>query len=69
MNLCNKLDKQGTKFALNNVFKCKGKSNDILKEWSTKYNTYYINNTYANSNYQNKNKRNDGTIEVLITNY
>lgn len=68
-DLCDRLDKQDTRFAMSNVFECKGKSNDKLKEWSKKYNTYYLNNTYANCNYHNENKIDDGTVEVLITNY
>lgn len=69
LELCDRLNKQDIRFALSNVFECKGKSNDILKKWSNNYNLAYINNNYANSNYQTKNKRNDGTVEVLITNY
>ena len=63
------LDKQGTRFALSNVFKCKGKSNDILKKWSNNYNLAYINADYNNCNYQAKDKSKGNTIEVLITNY
>lgn len=56
------------KFALSNVLESKGKSNDILKEWSKKYNVYYLDKNYSNSNYQRKDgDRKD--IEVLITNY
>lgn len=68
LNLCDRLDQQGTRFALSNVLETKGKSNDILKEWSKKYNVYYLNNTYKNCNYHKKDKSNN-TIEVLITNY
>lgn len=69
LELCDKLHKKGTRFALSNVFECKGKSNDILKEWSKKYNVHYINSNYGNSNYNAKDKSKDSTIEVLITNY
>jgi DNA adenine methylase Dam len=68
-DLCDRLDKQGTRFAMSNVFECKGKSNDELKRFSNKYNLAYINGNYANCNYHNKNKTDDGTVEVLITNY
>lgn len=67
--LCDGLDKQGTRFALSNVFDCKGKSNDILKKWSNNYNLAYIHSNYGNCNYQAKDKSKDSTVEVLITNY
>ena len=54
---------------MSNVLEHKGKSNDILKEWSKKYNIHYLNNTYGNCNYHTKDKSKDSTIEVLITNY
>lgn len=69
LDLCDRLHKQGTRFALSNVFECKGKSNDILKRWSNKYNINYINSSYGNSNYNAKDKSKDSTVEVLITNY
>jgi len=70
-DLLDKLDKindNGIKFALSNILEGKGKSNDILKEWSKKYNIHYLNNTYSNCNYQKKDKESKD-IEVLITNY
>ena len=69
LDLCDRLDKQGTRFALSNVLENKGKSNDILKEWSKKYNIHYLNNTYGNCNYQAKDKSKNSAVEVLITNY
>ena len=69
LTLLDALDKDDIKFALSNVLESKGKSNDILKEWSKKYNVHYLNNTYGNCNYQTKDKSKTGTIEVLITNY
>jgi len=54
---------------LSNVLENKGKSNDILKEWSKKYNINHLNNTYGNCNYHAKDKSTSGTDEVLITNY
>jgi len=68
-NLCDMLDGNKIKFALSNVFDCKGKSNDGLKVWSDKYNLAYINSTYGNCSYHAKDKSKDGTVEVLITNY
>jgi DNA adenine methylase Dam len=69
LNLCDKLDKQGTRFALSNVFECKGKSNDRLKKWSDNYNLAYIHSDYGNCNYHAKDKSKNSTVEVLITNY
>lgn len=68
LNLLDSLDNRGIRFALSNVLENKGKSNDILKEWSKKYNVHYLNYSYNNSNYQIKDKTNK-SIEVLITNY
>lgn len=43
--------------------------NDILKEWSKKYNVHYLNTDYKNCNYQTKDKSANSSVEVLITNY
>lgn len=67
--LCDKLHNQGVKFAVSNVTYHKGKQNDILLEWSKKYNIHNLNNSYGNSNYHTKDKSKDGSQEVLITNY
>lgn len=69
LNLLNNLNSKGIKFALSNVLENKGKSNDILKEWSKKYNVHHLNNTYGNCSYHAKDKSNNSTDEVLITNY
>ena len=69
LDLLDKLNDNGIKFALSNVLENKGKSNDILKEWSKKYTVHYLNNTYGNCNYHAKDKSNNSTVEVLITNY
>lgn len=66
-NLCDKLDKQGTRFAVSNLLVSKGNTNEILQEWSKKYKVHYIDMSYNNSNYQRKSE--DRDIEVLITNY
>ena len=67
--LLDELNLKGIKFALSNVFENKGKSNDLLKEWSKKYIVNYLDNSYSNCNYHAKDKSGGGTIEVLITNY
>ena len=67
LNKLDELDKKGFKFALSNVIESNGKVNEILKDWSKKYNVIYLNRKYLNSNYRKKNI----TIaqEVLIINY
>ena len=69
LNLLDDLNDKNIKFALSNVLESKGKSNDILKEWSKKYNVHHLNNTYGNCNYHTKDKSKNSTDEVLITNY
>jgi adenine-specific DNA-methyltransferase len=64
-----KVNQSGIKFALSNVLEDKNKTNNILKEWSKKYNVNYLNHTYSNCNYHAKDKSVGGTVEVLITNY
>lgn len=69
LNLLDNSHKNNIRFALSNVLENKGKSNDILKEWSKKYNIHHLNNTYGNCNYHAKDKGKNNTDEVLITNY
>ncbi len=66
--LLDRLDKQGIRFALSNVFAHKGQTNDALVNWSKRYNTFYIDKTYSNCSYHFKD-RGTKTVEVLITNY
>lgn len=68
MELCDKLDEQGTRFAMSNVLEHKGLKNIELIEWSKKYKVNYLNYNYNNCNYQEDNKSSK-TVEVLITNY
>ncbi|MDD2494558.1 MAG: Dam family site-specific DNA-(adenine-N6)-methyltransferase [Tissierellia bacterium] len=67
LNILDNLNSKGIKFALSNVLVANDRKNEVLTEWSKKYNVYVIENTFNNSNYRRK-KKND-TIEVLITNY
>ena len=69
LTLLDNLDERRIKFALSNVLENKGKSNDILKEWSKKYNVNYLSSSYGNCNYHTKDKSRNSTVEVLITNY
>ncbi len=69
LNLLDRLHSNKIKFALSNVLESKGNSNDILKEWSQKYNIHKLNIKYGNANYQRKEKDDSTTKEVLITNY
>ncbi len=68
LGLLDRLNGQGTRFALSNVLYHKGLSNDLLIEWSQNYHITYIDKSYANCNYHFKD-RDAVTVEVLITNY
>jgi len=65
--LLDRLNEQGVRFALSNVFYHKGCSNEMLIEWSKKYVVHYLNKTYSNCSYHLKD-RNTVTVEVLVTN-
>jgi len=68
LELLDKIDSQGAKFALSNVLEHKGNVNGILLDWSKKYKVYPINCNYNNSNYQTTASKSI-TREVLIANY
>lgn len=68
LELLDRLNDRGVRFALSNVFAHKGQENTLLIEWSKKYKVKYIDKTYSNCSYQFKD-RNTKTIEVLVTNY
>lgn len=67
LNLIDRLNERGIKFALSNVFLSNGKENVILKEWSKKYTVIILKRQYRNANYQKVNVTD--SIEVLIKNY
>lgn len=58
----------GIKFALSNVIRHKGKTNEILSKWAKKYHINDITSNYTNCNYQIKDKSSE-TYEILVTNY
>lgn len=64
LELLDKLNKQGTRFALSNNLKY---DNPFLEQWKNKYNIHYLKGDYLNCNYQKIDRSKD--IEVLITNY
>ena len=66
LNLLDSLNAKGVKFALSNVLSHKGKTNDLLIEWSKNYKVNYLNNNYSNSSHNTKQGESE---EVLITNY
>ena len=68
LRLLDKANKKGVKFALSNVLESKGKSNDILKKWSKKYNVIHLNKSYSNCNYHRKERKNVDD-EILVVNY
>jgi DNA adenine methylase len=72
LEILDKLNNRGIKFALSNVLEHKGKSNDILKKWlnsNSKYRVNHLNFHYSNSNYQTIVRDKNASTEVLITNY
>lgn len=69
LGFLDKLNERDIKFALSNVIKHKGLTNNILMNWMEKYNVTYLTKQYSNCNYQLKNRNKDETVEVLITNY
>ena len=66
--LCDKLNKKGVKFAISNVLEHNGNKNEILIDWSKKYNVNYLDYNYSNCNYHKKDNGHK-SVEVLITNY
>lgn len=72
LNYLDNLDNRGIKFALSNVLRAKGETNEILLDWIKKnedrYRVIYLNYSYSNSNYQVKD-RFAPSDEVLIVNY
>ena len=68
LSLCDKLNDKGVKFAISNVLEHNGSKNEILINWSKKYNVHYLNYDYSNCNYHKKDNGHK-SIEVLITNY
>lgn len=69
LNILDDLNKQNIRFALSNVLEHDGKVNEILLNWSNKYNVNYLNHTYFNANADKKKKNKNSSKEVLITNY
>jgi DNA adenine methylase Dam len=68
LDLLDRLNSKSVKFALSNVLFSKGKTNDLLIEWSKKYNVHHLDYTYQNCNYHTKDKSSKPD-EVLITNF
>ncbi|MGI9256105.1 MAG: DNA adenine methylase [Salinispira sp.] len=65
LNVIEKLDKTGVKFALSNVTHYNENTNDVLIQWMKKYNVHSIQSNYIS--YHNNGKKK--IKEVLITNY
>jgi DNA adenine methylase Dam len=67
-NYIDMLNDNDIKFALSNVLIYHSKDNEMLRNWSKKYNVHMLNHNYNNNNCHRK----DNTLvdqEVLITNY
>lgn len=61
------IDREGGSFLLSNVIENNGNVNEILDEWSKKYNVVDVSSSFENCNYQRKNL--GKTKEVLVRNY
>ena len=61
------INTEGGSFLLSNVIENNGNVNEILKQWSKKYNVIDVSSSFENCNYQRKNL--GKTKEVLIRNY
>jgi DNA adenine methylase Dam len=68
LNVLDDLNERGVRFALSNVTHHKGRTNDLLIEWSKGYYVHELDFGYKNCNYHAKHKGEDSR-EVLITNY
>ena len=66
--MLDRANENGVRFALSNVLESKGKYNDLLAEWASRYNTIHLDFGYSNSSYHTK-SRAKKSDEVLITNY
>ena len=60
------LGKNGVKWALSNVTEHKGKTNQLLLDFSQHYNLHHLNYSYANSSH---NTTRSLSKEILLTNY
>jgi DNA adenine methylase Dam len=69
LQFLDKAHEKGIRFGLNNVLTHDGKTNQLLIDWSKKYNVHNLEHHYSNSNYHKKNRDKTGTQECLITNY
>lgn len=66
-NLCEKLNDNGIKWGMSNVFQCKGKINEHLIKWCEK-NNWNV-HTFDKFTYMACGKGNSNATEVFITNY
>lgn len=66
LRLLDDLNAKGVRFALSNVLRHKGDTNDVLVEWSRGYRVHKLHYNYSNSSH---NTAKGESQEVLITNY
>lgn len=73
LELLDKLNDKGVKFALSNVLTHKGKRNEILIKWcednKDKYIVHHLDHSYSNCNYHDKTGNSGESDEVIICNY
>lgn len=64
--LLDRLNEAGVRWGLSNMLKHKGKVNNILFDWSKKYNVYEIESNYIS---RFDNTRKDDSVEIYVSNY
>ncbi len=64
--LLDELDTKGVRFGLSNMLEHKGKKNNILEKWSSKYNVHPVKSNYISFN---DNSIKQTSREVYVTNY
>ena len=67
LRMLDSLNENNKKFVLSNLLISNGKRNELLIEWSKKYNTINVHRQYRNANYQKINITD--TEEVIIKNF
>lgn len=71
LDLLSLLNARGVRFALSNVLRHKGRTNDILASWANHgaYRVEHLKKNYAASSYHTLDRDKNGSDEVLIMNY
>ncbi|MDE6140944.1 MAG: Dam family site-specific DNA-(adenine-N6)-methyltransferase [Alistipes sp.] len=71
LDILERLDRRGIRFALSNVLTHKGKRNTILEQWIDNHGfvIHPIASSYANSSYHTTDRTPHASMEIVVTNY